>query len=463
MGKAEKHITGAETPKTGKCRNRRGPITGKAALTAVCLVMALHTGTLDAANADTLSISASELLEAGIENSLRIKSDLLGESVSENMAATARAGKYPDLDISLEGGYLGQPVTFRHGLTDPEYPESPHWLQNYGITLNQPIYKGGELNGKITVAETNRRIAELVTSRDISEVKLELLERYLNLICMYKQADVLRRNIEESQRRNEDIRRMKREGLVTENDVLRSEMQLTDDRLSLSETDNGIRLISKQLDIWLGLDENTVLRPDTTLLSENAGIRSYEEFVNEAYENGHQLLIARKKSEAGEAEIQIARSAMLPHISLYASNTLARPITRTMTDIFINSWNAGITISYPISSLYKSSSAVKQKRYELMQLRNEEELQKQKIRMEIEEALTRHREACERVEALKITKRQAEENYRIMRNRYMNSLAILTDLMDANAILLDAELRLTSARADAVYNGYLLKKICGTL
>lgn len=45
-------------------------------------------------------------------------------------------------------------------------------------------------------------------------------------------------------------------------------MQLTNDRLSLQETDNSLILVSQQLDILIGLDENLLLKPDTTLLDQ---------------------------------------------------------------------------------------------------------------------------------------------------------------------------------------------------
>ena len=83
---------------------------------------------------------------------------------------------------------------------------------------------------------------------------------------------MLSRNIEESERRLQDIRRMKKEGLITNNDVLRSEMQLTNDRLSLQETDNSLILVSQQLDILIGLDENLLLKPDTTLLDQTVSL-----------------------------------------------------------------------------------------------------------------------------------------------------------------------------------------------
>ena len=93
--------------------------------------------------------------------------------------------------------------------------------------------------------------------------------------------------------------------------------------------------------------------------------------------------------------------------------------------------------------------------------KNEEEQKKQKIRMEVRTAFLRHKEALQEVEALKLSVRQAQENYRIMQNRYLNQLAILTDLLDANSVLLNAELQLTNTRTHVIYTYYQLQKACG--
>ena len=74
----------------------------------------------------------------------------------------------------------------------------------------------------------------------------------MTLFSYYKQREVLARNIEESEHRLKDIRRMKKEGIVTRNDEIRSELQLTNDRLTYQEADNSISIASQQLDILLG-------------------------------------------------------------------------------------------------------------------------------------------------------------------------------------------------------------------
>ena len=95
--------------------------------------------------------------------------------------------------------------------------------------------------------------------------------------------------------------------------------------------------------------------------------------------------------------------------------------------------------------------------------RNAEEQKMQNIRVEVRTAFLRHQEALQRVEALKLSVRQAQENYRIMQNRYLNQLAILTDLLDANSVRLNVELQLVAACTRVIYTYYQLQKVCGHL
>ena len=67
--------------------------------------------------------------------------------------------------------------------------------------------------------------------------------------------------------------------VITNNDVLRSEMQLTDDRLSLQRTQNDLVLASQHLDILLGLRETLLIRPDTAILHRPIELESYETYV----------------------------------------------------------------------------------------------------------------------------------------------------------------------------------------
>lgn len=432
-------------------------------LVALFCLLAILLPTASPAQTDSLDLSIEQLFERGMKHSLPIEADRLQESMAREAAQTARRDLLPDIEVGLRGAFVGQPVVWQHGLSDATRPETPHWSQNYAVDFTQPLYEGGRLKYAVRRADLQRRIAALQTATDQADLKLNLLDHYLELFSLYKQHLVLRRNIDESERRLVDIRRMKREGLITNNDVLRSEMQLTDNRLALQQTENDISLVSRQLDILLGLDENLLLRPDTTLLYKTYSLDTADGYIAQAYAADPAMLLLKQQTRLAQNDVRLTRAERLPRLSLYASNTLARPLSRTMDDLYNNTWNIGLSLSYPLSALYRTKNRLNAARLAVELRRNAEAQKEQEIRLTVHSAYLHHREAVERVEALKLSVRQAEENYRIMRNRYLNQLAILTDLLDADNLRLNAELQLTTARTQVIRTYYELQRAAGKL
>lgn len=415
------------------------------------------------AQSDSLHLSVQALFDLGVENNLPLAASRLKEQMATERLSTARMALYPDIEVGLKGGVLGQPVVFQNGLSNPTRPDTPDWQQNYAIDFSQPLYQGGRIKYAIRQADLEKEIASLQTHVSKADLKLVLLEQYLNLFSLYKQCKVLNRNIEESERRLKDIRQMKEEGLITNNDVLRSEMKLTNNRLSLTETQNNIRLVSQRLDILLGLNENLIIFPDTTLLEQMYTTSGYDTYLQQAFSADPSMLLLQKQTELAENNVRLIRAEQRPKLSLTASNTLARPVSHTLADMYNNNWNIGLSLSYPLSSLYRNKHRMNEARLGILLSQNAQEQQKQHIQTTVQEALLKHQEAVSRVEALQLSVRQAEENFRIMNNRYLNQLAILTDLLDADNLRLNVELQLTTARTRVVYTYYQLQRAIGEL
>lgn len=57
----------------------------------------------------------------------------------------------------------------------------------------------------------------------------------------------------------------------------------------------------------------------------------------------------------------------------------------------------------------------------------------------------------------------ADQNYAVVRNRYANDLALLTDMLDASNMKLSADMALVNARINVLYNYFKLKYITNTL
>lgn len=57
----------------------------------------------------------------------------------------------------------------------------------------------------------------------------------------------------------------------------------------------------------------------------------------------------------------------------------------------------------------------------------------------------------------------ATENYGVIENRYLNDLALITDMLDASNAKLSAELDVANARINVLFNYYRLMKAAGNL
>lgn len=255
----------------------------------------------------------------------------------------ARATRLPNINVGTTTGYIGQPTIFKNGLSHPVTPDVPDWSHNYNVEVTQPIYLGAKITYGIKKASLEKQISLLNSTNDEAEIKMILLGQYLDLFILYKQKDVLARNIEESERGLKYIQRMKKEGIVTRNDEIRSELQATNDKLAYREAEDNITIVSQQLNIIIGFDETLLLEPDTSLLHSTVSLLDYETYIQRAYMNYPALRIARYNTQLAQNDVLISKADYLPSLSVRAANTLSRPLSTTMEDFFSNNWNIALS------------------------------------------------------------------------------------------------------------------------
>ena len=94
-------------------------------LLIICWCLFLHTGLY--AQQDTLHLSLKQLFEQGTKQHLQLAADRLKEEIAHERTKTARTARLPELNVGLKGGFLGQPVIWQNGMSNPTYPDSPDW------------------------------------------------------------------------------------------------------------------------------------------------------------------------------------------------------------------------------------------------------------------------------------------------------------------------------------------------
>lgn len=433
---------------------------------AFSIIFSLNTivGAVDAQSRYKLTID--ELLDKGLQHSISVQSTDLKLNIADDKVALAKNKRLPDIQVAGQFGYVGQSTVLDTDLSYKSHPQSPDWKQNYQVSAIQPIYQGGRIKNNIKKADLEKEIAEISLSKDKSNIKLWLINKYLDLYNLYGKQKIYQFNIDEAKVRLNNILKMREEGMITSNDVLRSKIQLTDYELSYNEVVNDITLLSQQLAIALDMDEDIIYEPDSIFLNTKPQTdNSIEDYVQIAYQNYPDMQIARTNIDLAKNSLKITKADYLPNLSLQLSNTFQRPIPNTspVQDLYINSWGVTLSLSYRISALFDRKHSLSAAKGQINLQELAEEQQKQNIRISVKTYYLKHQEALDRVKTLETSLKQSDENYRIMNTKYFNQLAILTDLLDANNLQLNAELQLTSAKTNAIYTYYQLLNICGKL
>ena len=122
-----------------------------------------------------------------------------------------------------------------------------------------------------------------------------------------------------------------------------------------------------------------------------------------------------------------------------------------------NAVNFGVGVSYYIASLWKTKAKVQQAESRARQLEASEGMLNDNVRLQVNRVYLNLLSSQKKIQVYQKAVEQAEENYKIVKNKYNNNLATAVDLLDADTDQLQAHLNYVFAKADAVvaYNKLL--------
>jgi len=144
---------------------------------------------------------------------------------------------------------------------------------------------------------------------------------------------------------------------------------------------------------------------------------------------------------------------------------MQRPLTTSspVRDMYNNSWQAGVSLSFNLDNLYKNKRHVNVSRSQARTTQEALTYARQNIEIGVNAAYLKYRESEQQVLLMDESRRLANENYEIVRNKYLNQLAITAEMTDASNAKLNADLEYANAAINAMFQYYNLLKSTGSL
>jgi len=408
---------------------------------------------------DTKTITLVEAIDLSIKNSHQLKSDkakideataALKESVDKRLPSATVSGSYMRLNNANFSMKSSKDSSGGNGGGTPKVSQAVYGLLNISL----PIYTGGRIKYGI---ESSRYLAEAVkldADEDRDEIVQNTIEAFANLFKAKTAVSLVTENLEQSRQRAKDFSNLEKNGLLARNDLLKAELQSSNLELSLLDAENNWQLANVNMNLMLGLPDNTKLLLDTSGIEKRDDSRTLEEFIQTARDNRKDIASLSLRQKAAVSGVRETKSELYPSLQL-TGGYIAADIPHVFS--VTNALNAGVGVSYNIASLWKTKAKIQQADARVKQLSASQAMLDDNIRLQVNKSYLALVSNRKKIEVYAKAVDQAQENYRIVKNKFDNSLATTTDLLEADVAQLQARLNYTLSRADAfvAYNKLL--------
>ena len=406
------------------------------------------------------TLTLTEAIDLSIQNSHQLKSS---QAKIEEAAAAVKEAKEKKLpNAGVSGSYLrlNSPKidmkTQDGNGNSGSATESPKASQAmYGLlNVSLPIYAGGRIRYGIESSRFLEKAAQLDAEDDKDEVIQNSIEAFANLFKARTAVNLVKENLQQAQQRTKDLSNMEKNGLLARNDLLKAELQSSNTELNLLDAENNWELANVNMNLMLGLPASTELILDTTGIEKKEDNRALEDYIQAAANNRKDIAALDLRKKAAETGVKSVKAEMYPSLQL-TGGYIAADIPKVFS--VTNAMNAGVGVSYNIGSLWKTKAKRQQADAQVKQAMAAEAMLSDNIRLQVNKSYLSLISNRKKIEVYAKAVVQAEENYRIVKNKFNNSLATTTDLLDADVAQLQARLSYTLARADAfvAYNKLL--------
>jgi len=379
-----------------------------------------------------------------------------------------KMNQYPDLKIS--GQYLrlaNADVTLKSSgqaneeETPSEGNSSPKVNQLiFGqASLSMPIFSGGKLRNSIKASENLYKSEVANAARSKEEIAMQVVRYYADLYKVQKSIELLRESLASSKQRVTDFTNMEENGLIARNDLLKAQLTESRIQLSLDEAEKNERVINFYLITLLRLPAETQL----VITPENVSRDIFGMTMNtesQALESRKDLQALEYAKKASQDQIKVAKADYYPSLSLtggYIGLDLEN-VVRVQ-----NAMNVGVGISYNLSALFKNGKNVKAAKSRTLELEQQQAILSDAIREEVVKADEDYKLSLKQDLVYNQAVGQADENFRIVKDKYDNGLVDTNDLLDADIDDLNAKINLAYSKANIVLKYYELLDANGQL
>mgnify|MGYP001180886868 CR=1 FL=1 len=389
-----------------------------------------------------------KLLKHAVENSHAMKKAALQQSESSSKVKEVMANGRPQIDGSFNYLRAGLPdieispeivaalpedlAPLLSGLSDLK----ALYMSSVGVSVTQLIYSQSYLAG-VKQARKAEDLYKIMLQKTEDDVINDVSTGYYQILANYSTLGILDKNIATLEKLYNILKLQYENDFVKQTDVSRLKVAVTNLKTQRETLINGIHIQERILKIISGIPVSQEIALDTTA---NQNIENQQPAVESfSLESLPDYQLLQKQIELAELQVKSSKADYYPNLAAFGQLSRSNYSTDFSFKDYSNMNIIGLKATIPIFSSGMRKQKVLQSELKLQQTEQDFELNTKYLETNYKNATNSLLSAWSNLQDQKENKELANKVYNQVKLQFDEGMASLTDLLNVETSLLEAE------------------------
>jgi outer membrane protein len=388
-----------------------------------------------------------------------LNSAKLGVNEAGHRQEAARADFFPKLSTGYSYTKLDEPPEMRFVstgnsalqslVTDNKVEVGPGSLYKFRAGLVQPLFTGGALINQYRLEQLGVDVAKARSMIVREDVILNVKASYFTVLKAEKMRGVAAQAVEQIRSHEQVARNFFEQEMIAKNDLLEARVRLAQAQQDLIRADNGVSISKASFNTVLHQDVSAPVEvadsvTDTPILLPLVDCQAL------ALQNRPLMKYIDTTIRQAERGIDLAKSGYYPKSYLMYNYNLQGDDPAVSGTEFQQaaSWDVSVGLQWTFFEWGKTYHQVGETRVKLQRAQEARKEIVDGISLEVKSAFLDSQETFKNIGVARDAISQAEENFRIYKDRFDQQMATTTDVLDAQTLLSQARMNYNNALCD---------------
>ncbi len=397
-------------------------------------------------------VSLPDAIQKALQNKAEAKKAALQIQKAEYKINEAKAGALPQ--ISVSGGLTYNPIIqeslLEFGGQRITAKMGQAWNSNLTATVNQALFDQKVFIG-LKAAKSTREFYVLNADLTNEQIIVNVATSYYNVFVQEENLKTLESSYNNTEKVRNIIKSLVDNGLAKQIDLDRTNVQLTNIGSNKQRTINAVELSKNALKFYMGIPidtdialEEKSIEPKPELLASIANIDSRSEV--KVLEKQKELLEFNKKATEADLYPTVGLQGNYGWVGMGKSFPLTNGINNGV--MWSDMASVGLNVKIPIFTGGATKSRIQQAEIDILDVQQDIENTKLSLNLDYKNSITNIENALINLQSMKDNVDLAEKVQSNSQSNYQYGLSNLTELLDAQNALTQAQQNYANALLD---------------